>query len=64
MTLKVAINSDMCEDNGICWRLAPEVFSTNPYGQVIMEHVPDELRLKVQLAVMQCPAHAITAEQE
>lgn len=64
MTLKVSINPNLCEDNGICWRLAPEVFSTNPYGSVIMEHVPDELRLKVQLAVMQCPASAIKAQQE
>jgi ferredoxin len=67
VTLKVAINPDLCEDNGICWRLAPDVFSYNPYGSVIMERVPDEpadRRLKVLLSVRQCPAHAITVVEE
>lgn len=67
MALRVTINPDLCEDNGICWRLAPDVFSTNPYGSVIMGVVPDEpadRRLKVLLAVRQCPAHAISAEDE
>jgi ferredoxin len=64
MTLKVTIDRDMCEDSGICWKLLPQVFSANPYGYVIMEHVPEELRLQVQLAVMQCPAAAIASEPE
>ncbi len=64
MTIKVVINPALCEENGICARLAPEVFSSSPYGDVIMEHTPDELRLKIALAVKQCPASAITATPE
>lgn len=64
MTLKVIIDPLLCEENGICNRLAAEVFSEKPYGSVIMEHVPDALRLKVALAVRQCPASAIKATQE
>ena len=64
MTIKVVIDPEMCETNGICARLAPEVFSSSPYGDVVMEHAPDELRLKIALAVKQCPAAAITATPE
>ena len=64
MTLKVAIDTSLCEGNGVCARVAPEIFACSPYGSVIMETVPDELRAKALLAAKQCPAYAISTTEE
>jgi ferredoxin len=64
MTLKVTIDLALCEGAELCGRVAPEVFYCDPYGKVIMEHVPDQLRPKIAIAVKQCPAFAISMEEE
>ena len=64
LTLKVEIDNSLCEGNGVCARVAPEVFACSPYGSVIMESVPEELRAKALLAAKQCPAYAIRTIEE
>ena len=62
MTLTATIDWDKCEGNGICARVAPEIFSVDAEGNsdVLLEEVPEELRAKAMLAMMQCPMKAIT----
>ena len=59
MALKVTVDAEMCEGNGICARVAPEIFTVAAVATVNMETVPEALRLKAMLAARQCPAAAI-----
>src|SRR5581483_7947727 len=62
MTLKASIDWDKCEGNGVCARVAPEVFSVDDQGNsdVLMEEVPESLRAKAMLAMRQCPTGAVS----
>ncbi|HZT07709.1 MAG TPA: ferredoxin [Chloroflexota bacterium] len=64
MAIKVEIDTSLCEGNGTCARLAPEIFVCSPYGSVIMERVPDELKAKALLAAKQCPTYAIRTSDD
>ena len=66
MTLKASIDWDKCEGNGICARVAPEVFSVDEKGNsdVLLEEVPESLRSKAMLAMRGCPTKAISVVDE
>lgn len=61
MTLKASIDWDKCQGNGVCARLAPEVFSVDQEGNsdVLMEEVPENLRAKALAAMRGCPTGAV-----
>ena len=65
MALKATIDWDLCEGNGVCARVAPEVFSVDENGNsdVLLEEVPENLRLKAMLAMRQCPTKAIAVAE-
>lgn len=62
--MKVVVNMDVCESNGLCEIAAPEVFQLGDDDvlQVLNENPPEDLRAKVQDAVRKCPKQAITVE--
>lgn len=62
MGLKASIDWDKCEGNGVCARLAPEVFSVDDEGNsdVLLEDVPEGLRAKALAAQLQCPTKAVS----
>lgn len=62
MTLTAVIDWDKCEGNGICARVAGEIFTVDAEGNsdVILDEIPDALRAKAMLAMRQCPTEAIT----
>lgn len=64
MPLKATIDWDKCEGNGVCARVASEIFTCDDQGNsdVILEEIPEELRAKAMLAMLQCPTNAITVE--
>ena len=66
MALKASIDWDKCEGNGVCARVAGEVFSVDADGNsdVLLETVPEELRAKALLAMRQCPTNAIMVADE
>jgi ferredoxin len=66
MAIKASIDWDLCEGNGVCARVAPEVFSVDAEGNsdVLLEEVPPELRAKAMLAMAGCPVKAITVTEE
>jgi ferredoxin len=66
MTLKASIDWDKCQGNGVCARVAPEIFSVDEEGNsdVLMEEVPDNLRAKAQLAQRGCPVGAVIIAEE
>jgi ferredoxin len=66
VTLKASIDWDKCQGNGVCARVAPEIFSVDEEGNsdVLMEEVPENLRAKAMLAVRGCPVGAVSVVDE
>ena len=66
MALKATIDWDKCTGNGVCARVAPEIFTVDEQGNsdVIVDEVPEDLRLKAQLAMRQCPTQAISLTED
>ena len=60
--MKIHVNPDKCQGHNRCYVLAPELFDVDDYGYATELNdgvVPDELRDKAELAVANCPEHAI-----
>ncbi|MEA2641838.1 MAG: sterol 14alpha-demethylase [Chloroflexota bacterium] len=66
MAIHTSIDFDECEGHGICARVAPEIFKIDEDGntEILLEEVPEALRLKLQLAERQCPVQAISVWED
>ena len=64
--MKVVVDFDMCQSNGICQGLVPEVFEVRDDGflYVLQEHPDESLRAKVETAVTSCPVQAISLVED
>jgi ferredoxin len=64
--MKIVVDWDRCEANGVCMRVAPEAFNLDEKDQlhVLVENVPPEQRAKVEQAVRDCPRYALTLIQD
>ena len=62
--MRVVVDFDLCESNGICVKNAPEVFEVRDDDvlYVLQEEPSEELRHKVEAAVRSCPKMAIKLE--
>lgn len=66
--MRVVVDLDLCGGHGVCEREAPELFRVidGPGGyahvDVLLEHVPEELRGRAKAAESQCPNQVITIE--
>ena len=62
--MRVVVDWDLCESNGLCMAAAPEVFELQDDDTLmILQENPDEsLRAKVVDAVRSCPKQAITLQ--
>ena len=63
--MRVVVDFNRCEANGVCMAVAPEVFDLNDDDELaVLDDHPDEaLRSKVEAAVRQCPRQAIAIEE-
>ena len=59
--MRVIVNADLCEANGFCESLAPEVFELGDADvvQIADGPVPPRLEIDVRAAVHQCPKAAL-----
>ena len=66
MAYKIVVDFDLCESNGICMDIAPEVFEVRDDGflYILQEVVSEELLAKVEKAVPRCPTQAISLVEE
>jgi len=67
MTVKLHIDSKVCQGHGRCYDLAPDLFGDDDegYGQVLGDGVvPPEQEHDARLAVANCPEHAIELIEE
>ncbi|HEX2701188.1 MAG TPA: ferredoxin [Acidimicrobiales bacterium] len=62
--MKVAVDLDRCQGNGVCAGKAPEVFEVGPDGRaVVVDREPrPHLHRSLRDAVRRCPTQAITVE--
>ena len=64
--MRVLVDYDFCESNGICEEIAPEVFHVSDEDdllKLLQERPPDDLRAKVEEAVRKCPKRALSIEE-
>jgi len=57
----VRVDRELCESNGVCVRLVPEVFELDDDDRlrVAQERPPEALRARVEHAVRRCPKQAL-----
>ncbi len=64
--MKVLVDKNICAGFGVCLGLSPEVFELHEdgYATVLVSEVPPELEDVVRQAVSQCPANAISVDDD
>jgi ferredoxin len=64
--MKVIVDRDLCESNGVCEGILPEVFQINNDDEldILQEHPDESLRAKVQDAVRSCPKQALSIQED
>jgi ferredoxin len=62
--MRVIVDFDACESNGLCMQQAPEVFEVrdDDFLYVLQEEPPEAARDAVLRAASVCPKQAITIE--
>ncbi|MCX4093432.1 ferredoxin [Nocardia sp. alder85J] len=62
--MKLIVDFDQCEANGICVGIAPDIFELDDqdYLNVTVTEVPDDRLEAVRDAVAQCPKAALRLE--
>jgi ferredoxin len=63
--VKVVVDFDTCDGNGVCMSICPEVFEVKDDGflYLLQEEPGEELRDKVKGSEVSCPTQAITVEE-
>lgn len=64
--MRVVVDFDACESNGVCEGLVPEVFELDDDDmlQVIQPNPPQELIDQVRHAVRSCPKAALSLKED
>lgn len=64
--MKIVVDWDRCEANGVCMREAPDVFHVDEKDMLHLrtEQVTPEQRARVEKAVRECPRHALTLSED
>ena len=64
--MRVLVNRDLCEGNGVCAQVAPEVFAVGDDDQakLLVAEPGEELRAKILEAVRRCPRQALAIDGE
>lgn len=62
--MKVVVDFDTCDGNGVCMSICPEVFEVKDDGYLylLQEEPGEELRFPLKGAEQSCPTQAITIE--
>jgi ferredoxin len=64
--MRILVDRELCESNGVCVRLVPEVFELTDDDrlQLRQEEPADALRGRVEHAVRRCPKQALRLVDE
>ena len=63
--MRIVVDWDLCESNGLCMAAAPEVFQLQDDDTLlVLQETPDESQLAaVAEAIRACPKQAITLQE-
>jgi ferredoxin len=62
--MKVSVDLDTCDGNGVCMSICREVFDVREDGlHVLQEEPSEELRQRLIGAEVSCPTQAITVKE-
>jgi ferredoxin len=62
--MKVSVDFDTCDANGVCMSICHEVFEVQDDGLHLLQEEPgEELRDKIMGAEVSCPTQAITVQE-
>ncbi|BCO49679.1 ferredoxin [Mycobacterium paraintracellulare] len=65
MTMKVRIETGLCEGHGQCVSAAPQVFDmadSDEIAHVVLESPPESMRGEVEFAQKLCPTKAVIVD--
>jgi ferredoxin len=64
--MRVIVDRTLCESNGVCARLVPEVFTVDDDDrlQIKQERPAEALRERVEHAVRRCPKLALSIVED
>jgi ferredoxin len=64
--MRVAVDRTLCESNGVCAQLVPEVFVVDDDDRlrIKQERPPEALRARVEHAVRRCPKQALSIVED
>jgi ferredoxin len=66
-TLRVRVESELCQGHNRCCSIAPELFEADALGNALVRGdgvVAPALEAKARLAVANCPEHAVRLAHE
>jgi ferredoxin len=60
--MKVVVDEILCAGHGVCEEVAPQLFAVGADGiaRVLIDEFGEELREEATLAILRCPAEAIS----
>ena len=63
--MKIIVDRDLCESNGLCVEACPAVFRIDDACRLVLliEESPEHLRIEVEQAVRICPRQALAIEE-
>jgi ferredoxin len=63
--MKIKADFDLCESNGVCVGMAPDVFDLDDddYLVILQEDVPEERLEEMRQVVGSCPKSALSIEE-
>ena len=64
--MKVIIDRDLCESNGLCVEVCPEVFRIDAQDRLVLliERPDARLRASVERAAQVCPRQALRVDED
>ena len=64
--MRVRVDRVLCESNGVCVRLVPELFEIDDDDRLVVKHEPppEAWRERLEHAVRRCPKQALSIVEE
>ena len=64
-TVRIVVDTQLCQGHGVCMGEAPEVFEVSRDGKlaVLRPQPPEEHRAQIEAAVKYCPTGALSIEE-
>lgn len=64
--MRIEVDRNLCEANALCEGIAPTVFhvTDDDVLEILQPSPPEEMRQKIEAAVLRCPRRALSIVEE